>query len=110
MENVILKAERFLEGELRELERRSGRYLLILKAIAMGFDRWELIKDYVEVRSGKIANSRLANLLRNLEKMGWIRKDNTTKRYEIIDPIVMRVLRNVKARKEEIGRNHQWFT
>jgi len=36
IEGVLVKAEKFLEGELRELERRSRRYLLILKAIAMG--------------------------------------------------------------------------
>ena len=43
IEGVLVKAEKFLEGELRELEKRSRRYLLILKAIAMGFDRWELV-------------------------------------------------------------------
>ncbi|AFK22079.1 ATP-binding protein [Pyrococcus sp. ST04] len=95
MESVILKAEKFMEGELRELARRSERYILILKAIAMGFDRWELIKDYLEARSGKIPNPRLANLLRNLEKMSWIRKvyRDGTKRYEIVDPVVARILR-----------------
>ncbi len=68
MENVIVKAEKLLKGELRELDRRSKRYLLILKAIAMGFNRWESIKDYVEARSGRISNTRLADLLKNLEK------------------------------------------
>jgi AAA+ ATPase superfamily predicted ATPase len=97
MENVIVKAEKFLEGELKELARRSERYLLILKAIAMGFDRWELVKDYVEARSGRIPNTRLANLLRNLEKMGWMRKTyrNGVKRYEIVDPVVVKVLKKI---------------
>ena len=97
IEGVLVKAEKFLEGELRELERRSRRYLLILKAIAIGFDRWELIKDYVEARSGKVSNTRLANLLRNLEKMSWIRKTyhDDIKRYEIIDPVVVRVLKRI---------------
>jgi len=93
MENVVVKAERFLEGELRELSKRSRRYILILKAIAMGLNRWELVKGYVESRSGKIPNTRLANLLRNLEKMGWIRK--TMKEYRVVDPVIVRVLKNL---------------
>ncbi len=93
--DVEAKAEKFLEGELKELEKRSRRYVLILKAVARGVDRWEMIKDYVSARAGKIQNARLAELLRNLEKMGWIRKvyEDGVRRYEIVDPVILRVLR-----------------
>lgn len=97
LQDVIVKAEKFLKGELKELERRSRRYVLILKAIARGVDRWEMIKDFVSVRGGKIQNARLAELLRNLEKMGWIRKiyERDVRRYEVVDPVVLRVLRRL---------------
>ena len=95
MESVVTKARKFLEGELRELEKRSRRYLLILKAIASGVDRWAMIKDYVSARSGAISSTRLAEHLKNLERMGWIKKVyGKETRYEIIDPVVLKVLRD----------------
>ncbi|WP_394326730.1 AAA family ATPase [Thermococcus chitonophagus] len=90
MEKVLRKAEAMIIGEVRELEKKSPRYSLILKAISLGLDRWELIKEYIEVRAGEVPNSRLANLLKNLEKMGWIRKEEG--RYRIIDPVVRKVI------------------
>lgn len=92
LESVWSKAKKFLEGELRELEKRSRRYTLILRAIATGLNRWSDIKDYVSVKSGPVPNARLAELTRNLEKMGWIIK-KTNGKYEITDPVVERVLR-----------------
>ena len=95
LEGVMKRAEDFLKGELKELEKRSPRYVLILKAIARGYDRWELIKDYLERNSKRVPNSRLAELLRNLEKMSWIVPElkDGRKKYKIIDPVVERVLR-----------------
>lgn len=97
MESVVTKARKFLEGELRELEKRSKRYLLILKAISSGIDRWTMIKDYVSAKSGAIPNARLAEHLKNLEKMGWIRKvHGRGTRYGVVDPVVLRVLREMR--------------
>ncbi|WP_335343153.1 AAA family ATPase [Pyrococcus kukulkanii] len=90
MEKVLKKAEAMILGEVKELEKKSPRYSLILKAISLGLDRWKLIKEYIEVRAGEVPNSRLANLLKNLEKMGWIRKEKG--RYRIIDPVVREVI------------------
>jgi len=96
IESVMVKARKFLEGELRELEKRSERYLLILKAIASGVDRFSMIKEYVRARSGTLQNPRLAEQLKNLEKMGWIRKIHGKEtRYEITDPVVLKVLREL---------------
>ncbi|MFA4701937.1 AAA family ATPase [Pyrococcus kukulkanii] len=90
MEKVLRKAEAMILGEIKELEKKSPRYSLILKAISLGLDRWELIKEYIEVRAGEVPNSRLASLLRNLEKMGWVKKEEG--RYRIIDPVVREVI------------------
>ncbi|ASJ08005.1 AAA family ATPase [Thermococcus siculi] len=96
IENVLKTARGFVRGELGELEKRSPRYPVILKAIAHGFDRWNLIRDYLLSKGTRVPNSRLANLLRNLEKMSWIEKDFSSgeKRYRIVDPVIERVLRD----------------
>jgi len=91
LDMTMRKARALIREELLELEKRSGRYSLILRAVAMGLTSWSSIKDYVEAKAGPVTNARLSDLLRNLEKMGWItRKDG---KYRIIDPVVEKVLR-----------------
>jgi len=94
LEYVFQRAKGFLNGELKELERRSPRYVLILEAIARGHNRWELIRDYLASRGHNVPKSRLAELIRNLKKMSWIETDFSSdrKRYRIIDPVIERVL------------------
>ena len=91
LEMTMRKARAVIREELKELEKRSGRYSLILRAIAMGLTSWSTIKEYVEAKAGPVTNARLSELLRNLEKMGWITKENG--KYRIIDPVVEKVLR-----------------
>ncbi|NJE01119.1 ATP-binding protein [Thermococcus sp. JdF3] len=91
LQSTIAKARAMIREELRELERRSPRYSLILRALAMGLSSWSMIRDYLEAKGGPITNARLSQLLKSLEKMGWIKKENGA--YEIIDPVVERVLR-----------------
>ncbi|QDA31204.1 ATP-binding protein [Thermococcus indicus] len=91
LETTIAKARNMIREELLELERRSPRYALILRAVSIGLHRWSKIKDYVEAKSGPITNARLGSLIRNLEKMGWIKKENGE--YLIVDPVVEKVLR-----------------
>lgn len=91
LETTMARARTMIKEELLELEKRSPRYPLILRAVAMGLSRWSVIRDYVEAKGGPITNARLASLLKNLEKMGWIRKENGE--YRIIDPVVERILR-----------------
>ncbi|WP_297500551.1 ATP-binding protein [Thermococcus sp.] len=88
---TMRKARAVMREELKELEKRSGRYSLILMAIAIGLTSWSSIKDYVEAKAGPVTNARLSELLRNLEKMGWITKENG--KYRLIDPVVEKVLR-----------------
>jgi len=91
MERTVERARAMIREELLELEKRSPRYSLILRAIAMGLSRWREVKDYVEAKSGPITNARLSALLKNLEKMGWVRKENGE--YRIIDPLVEKILK-----------------
>ncbi|WP_457752434.1 AAA family ATPase [Thermococcus sp.] len=91
IERTIERARTMIREELLELEKRSSRYSLILRAVAMGLSRWSNIKDYVEAKGGPITNARLSALLKNLEKMGWIKKESGE--YKIIDPLVERILR-----------------
>ncbi|WP_297436071.1 ATP-binding protein [Thermococcus sp.] len=95
LEYVFQRAKGFLNGELKELERRSPRYVLILEAIARGHNRWELIRNYLASKGQNVPKSRLAELIRNLEKMSWIEANfslDNKKRYRIIDPVIERVL------------------
>ena len=77
-------------GEMSELERRSRRYTQILRAIALGYDRWSLIREYLAVKGMKTPEPRLYELLKNLKKMGWIEERN--ERYFLTDPIVGLIL------------------
>ncbi len=92
MERTVERARVMIREELLELEKRSPRYALILRAIAIGLTRWRDIKDYVEAKGGPITNARLSALLKNLEKMGWVRKENGE--YRIIDPLVEKILKS----------------
>ncbi|WP_297481287.1 ATP-binding protein [Thermococcus sp.] len=83
-------AKALVLGEISELERRSRRYIQILRAIALGYDRWGLIRDYLEVKGMKTPEPRLYELLRNLEKMGWVEKEDG--RYSLTDPVVRLIL------------------
>ncbi|CAB49902.1 AAA family ATPase [Pyrococcus abyssi] len=97
MRMVLKRAEELVKGELEELKKRSPRYVLVLKAISLGFNRWKSIKEFVEARSGRIPNSRLASILENLQNMSWIRPvfEDNEKRYKILDPVVERIIKEL---------------
>ena len=84
--SFVEKAAKMVEGELRELERRSSRYRLILEAIASGVKRWTQIYTWLSVRAGPISRSNFDFLLENLVKMGFVEK--TDNLYKISDPMV----------------------
>nr|WP_297488552.1 ATP-binding protein [Thermococcus sp.] len=95
IESVLKKAEGFLRGELKELERRSPRYILILEGIAKGYNRWELLREYLAVKGQEVPKSRLSKLLDSLEKMSWIIRESVDgrRKYRIVDPVIERVLK-----------------
>lgn len=83
-------ARGMISGELKELERRSPRYGMILQAIALGYNRWSLIRDYLAVKGHRTPEPRLHELLKNLKKMGWVEEEHG--RYSLVDPIVSMIL------------------
>ncbi|CAB50079.1 AAA family ATPase [Pyrococcus abyssi] len=97
LERTLQNALSLIRSELSELERRSERYVAILKAISLGINRWSKIKEYVEAKHGSITNARFSALLKNLEKMSWIRAElkDGRKVYRIVDPVVERVIRSL---------------
>ncbi len=86
------------KDELEKLIKNSSkRYLLILKAVASGSNKWSEIKPYVVAKSGKtIKDGLLSNLLQNLVKFGVIEKDELRKEYRIEDPLIMYTVTKMK--------------
>lgn len=92
IEATLNVAKGLLFGELGELERRSKRYTGILRAIALGYNRWSLIRDYLQVKGMRTPEPRLYELLKNLKKMGWIEEENGE--YRLTDPLLKLTLRD----------------
>ena len=76
----------------RFLERSRERYYHILKAIALGLNRWSEVKGYLEAKEGmEIDDSTFNTLLKTLVKLGFVeRKDGG---YLIADPLVAYAVR-----------------
>ncbi len=90
LDRTLETARGLILGELRELERRTPRYVEILRGIALGYNRWSLLRDYLEVKGVRTPEPRLYELLKNLRKMGWIMEKNGT--YQLTDPLTKIVL------------------
>ncbi|AEC51891.1 Prokaryotic ATPase, AAA superfamily [Pyrococcus sp. NA2] len=85
LERTLETARGLILGELKELERRTRRYVEILRGIALGYNRWSLLRDYLYVRGIRTPEPRLYELLKNLKKMGWIVEENEV--YKLSDPL-----------------------
>ncbi|WP_010477819.1 AAA family ATPase [Thermococcus zilligii] len=92
MERTLEVARGLVMGELEGLKRRSPRYVDILRAIALGYNRWSLLRDYLAVRGTRVPDPRLYALLENLKKMNWISEKEGT--YRITDPVVLTALKD----------------
>jgi AAA+ ATPase superfamily predicted ATPase len=86
----VEKAVKMVDGELRELYKKSDRYRLMLSAIAKGFRKWSDIYKYVEVELGPISRSNFNYLLENLVKMNFVEKLQGG--YTIPDPMINEAL------------------
>jgi len=95
IKEVFFNARRKLDIEFRELNKRTLKYLLVLQAIALGFNTWGLVERFLMAHNQKTPSSRLAAILKNLQKMCWIKAEDSghKKIYRIIDPVVERVLK-----------------
>jgi len=97
LEKLFEEGYALTKDELGKLIRNSSkRYLLILKAIASGSNKWSDIKPYVIAKSGKaIKDPQLNNLLQNLVKFGIIEKDMLRKEYKIEDPLILHTVKKM---------------
>lgn len=82
-----------IEGELKELERRSPRYIAALKYIASGIDSWSRLKRIFIADGDNIGDSRLHETLNTLQITSWIEKSRDNK-YKIVDPVLERILKD----------------
>ncbi len=82
-----------IKGELEELSGKSRRYVKALKYIASGADTWSKIKNIFAINGDIISDSRLFEILTNLEKMCWVKKEKGEKViYTVVDPMVRHVV------------------
>ncbi len=93
MQETIKTISGMIKGELEELDRRSRRYIKVLRYIANGADTWSKIKNMLAMNDDAISDSRLYEFLSNLEKMCWISKEKNEKiQYSITDLMVKGVI------------------
>ncbi|WP_297523746.1 ATP-binding protein, partial [Thermococcus sp.] len=59
IERTLETARGLILGELKELERRAPRYVEILRGIALGYNRWSLLRDYLNVKGMRTPEPRL---------------------------------------------------
>ncbi|MGC8608157.1 MAG: AAA family ATPase, partial [Vulcanisaeta sp.] len=90
LEAIIDNASRLIASEVNKMldvySVARARYVAVLNAVAtLGKANWTSIKNIVEARLGKIPDTTLNNILKNLERAGVIAKTN--KEYTITDPI-----------------------
>ncbi len=102
LDEVQDKATKLALSEVRKVlrYRRSKRYMVILKTIALlGRARWSQIKKAVELEEGhRISDPTIANLLKNLVELSLVSKD-VENNYYIPDPILMKALQKVSWKK-----------
>ncbi|NJE29764.1 ATP-binding protein [Thermococcus sp. 18S1] len=94
LNEVFHRAQALVLEELSSLLSHSRRYGLILKAVAMGNERWSDIKEYLEFKAGRINDSKFSSLLKNLVKYGYLNK--SADGYVIPDPVVEEVIKGLQ--------------
>ncbi len=93
MKETIKTITGMIKGELEELDRKSRRYVKTLKYVANGADTWSKIKNTFIANGDALSDSRLFEILSNLEKMCWLSKEKGEKtRYSITDSVVKHVI------------------
>jgi len=77
---------------LEELSHFSKDYVLVIKAIAEGYNRWSEIKRYLENAKKRVVyDAEVKRYLEKLEKRGYIMREESGK-YEITDPVLKNAL------------------
>ena len=79
---------------LEELSHFSKDYVIVIKAIAEGYNRWSEIKRYLEnAKKRVIYDAELKRYLDKLEKRGYVIREESG-RYELADPVLKSALSN----------------
>jgi len=93
LDQILDNAVNIALDEIKKLENLSSLYILVLRAVAMGFNRWSNIKRAVEAWLGRpISNQSLARILKNLEKMSILKSDDG---YDFLDPVIKEASRRI---------------
>ena len=86
-----------VERDLRELAKRSDRYVQALRYIADGAGSWTMIRKLFRGDGDDVGNSALSNCLTVLEKMTWIRRTTRPNGrghdFRIVDPVLAEALK-----------------
>lgn len=89
--SVYEEGSRVVMGELeRAIQPARRRYLAILRAISLGLGSWSKIKAYAVALTGPITDARFTGLLRRLEKLGFVAKQDD--QYVIPDPVIRKAV------------------
>ena len=93
LDQIFENAIKLALDEIRKLENFSKLYVHVLRAVAMGFNKWSAIKRALEAWLGRsISNQSLSRILKNLEKMSILKSDD---RYDFLDPVVREASKRV---------------
>lgn len=86
VDQVVEKAVNLARSELRKLVRTSNNYKYLLRAVAMGYKNWKMIKSFFEMQIGrKVDNKTMGRLLRNLVDASILTKRD--EEYYFLDPM-----------------------
>ncbi len=82
--------------ELKQLKRLSKNYINVLRAISYGIKNFSTIRDYVSFHNGKISNQTLSNILKSLNKKGFIQiqYEKSKKEYCIENKAIEKILKD----------------
>ncbi len=90
--SVYEEGSRVVMEELeRAIQPARRRYLAILRAISLGLSSWSKIKAYAVALTGPMTDARFTSLLRRLEKLGFITREDDG--YHIPDPVIEKAVK-----------------
>lgn len=87
LEEILSQAVEIMKQELESVRRLSEFYIVVLRILSSGEKTWSDIKRELVRSTGRsIANSQLSRVLRNLERLSYIRRSDG--KYKLLDNLV----------------------
>ncbi len=95
LEAIVDDAAKLAASEVNRLLNMYGiakaRYVAALNAIAASNGAtWSEVRNFIMAKLGKIPDTALSNILRNLERLGIVAKNNDV--YAITDPVIRKAI------------------